>query len=141
MEHPISHCSITSDPRSPKQAQEMMMKRTSLTELREEMRAVARGERNPSPRPAAPLLAALSMEALELLGVLLRERPETIARVVELTGRAQPNVSRSLQQLALHGLVRLVKDGREVRPEPIARSFTVDLETGTYEAKPVTEAA
>ncbi|MGF9764409.1 helix-turn-helix domain-containing protein [Microvirga sp. 0TCS3.31] len=119
----------------------MMMKRTRLTDLREEMRAVARGERNPSPRPAAPLLAALSTEALELLGVLLRERPETIARVVELTGRAQPNVSRSLQQLALHGLVRLVKDGREVRPEPIARSFTVDLETGTYEAKPVTEAA
>src|SRR3954447_17568123 len=56
----------------------MMMKRTSLTDLREEMRAVARGERNPSPRPAAPLLAALSMEALELLSVLLRERPETI---------------------------------------------------------------
>jgi predicted transcriptional regulator len=74
-----------------------MMKRRSLTDLREEMRAVARGERNPSPRPAAPLLAALSVEALELLGVLLRERPETIARVVELTGRAQPNVSRSLQ--------------------------------------------
>jgi hypothetical protein len=41
----------------------------------------------------------------------------------------------------MHGLIRLVKDGREVRPEPIARSLTVDLETGTYEAKPVTEAA
>jgi predicted transcriptional regulator len=119
----------------------MMMKRTSLSELREEMRAVARGDRKPSPRPAAPLLAALSTEALDLLGMVLRERPETIARLVELTGRAQPNVSRSLQQLARHGLIRLVKEGREVRPEPIARSLTVDLETGTYEAKPVTEAA
>ena len=118
------------------------MKRTSLSELREEMRAVARGDRKPSPRPAAPLLAALSPEALELLGVVLREREytETIARLVELTGRAQPNVSRSLQQLARYGLIRLVKEGREVRPEPIARSLTVDLETGTYEATPIADA-
>jgi predicted transcriptional regulator len=117
------------------------MKRTSLSELREEMRAVARGDRKPSPRPAAPLLAALSNETLDLLGVLLRERPKTIARLVELTGRAQPNVSRSLQHLARYGLIRLVKEGREVRPEPIARSLKIDLETGTYEATPVAEAA
>ena len=33
------------------------MTRTSLTELREEMRRVARGEHQASPRPAARLLA------------------------------------------------------------------------------------
>jgi predicted transcriptional regulator len=117
------------------------MQRTSLATLREEMRAVARGERKPPSQPAAPLLAALSPEALDLLGVVLRERPASIARLVALTGRAQPNVSRSLQQLAGYGLVRLVREGREVRPEPLVRVLTVDLATGTYETTPVAEAA
>ena len=113
------------------------MKRTSLVALREEMRAVARGERSASPRPAGPLLTALSPEALDLLSVLLQERPASIGDVVRLTGRAQPNVSRSLQQLANFGLVRLVRTGREVRPEPLVRTLRMDLANGTYETEPV----
>ena len=116
------------------------MARKNLSELREEMRGVARGERRAAPLPAAPLLAALSREALDLLGVVLRERPATIANLVTLTGRAQPNVSRSLQQLAGHGLIRLERDGREVRPVPVAREVRVDLTTGTCAAVPLQEA-
>ncbi len=97
------------------------MTRTTLAELREEMRSVARGER------AAPLLAALSREGLDLLGVVLRERPASVAALVAVTGRSQPNVSRSLQLLARHRLIRLV------RPEPIAQAVRMDLATGTYE--------
>lgn len=117
------------------------MARKSLTELREEMRAVARGERRAAPLPAAPLLTALSREALDLLGVLLRERPATIAELVALTGRAQPNVSRSLQQLAGHGLIRLEREGREVCPVPVAREVRIDLATGTCAAIPLQEAS
>lgn len=117
------------------------MTRTSLTELRDEMRGVARGERQAAPLPAAPLLAALSRETLDLLGVLLRERPMTVSELVKLTGRAQPNVSRSLQVLARHHLIRLVRDGREIRPEPLAGTVRVDLATGTYETTPVPELA
>lgn len=113
------------------------MARTSLADLREEMRAVARGERHAAPLPAAPLLAALSREALELLGAVLRQRPATVAELAAMTGRAQPNVSRSLQQLAGHGLIRLVREGREVRPEPVAREVRVDLATGTCAAVPL----
>jgi predicted transcriptional regulator len=109
------------------------MARKSLSELREEMRAVARGERKASSLPAAPLLAALSREALELLAVLLRKHPATVSELVELTGRAQPNISRSLQLLARYRLIQLVREGREVRVEPIARAVRVDLATGTYE--------
>lgn len=116
------------------------MTRTSLANLREEMRAVARGERQPSPRPAAPVLAALSPEALDLLRVVIQERPGSISEVVRRTGRAQPNVSRSLQQLARHGLVRLVREGREVRPEALVRSLRIDLASGTYETEPASEA-
>src|SRR5579884_1094107 len=117
------------------------MTRTPLTDLREEMRGVARGERRASPLPAAPLLAALSRDALDLLGVVLRERPGSVTELVVLTGRAQPNVSRSLQVLANHRLIRLVRDGREVRPEPIAQALRVDLTTGTYETMPTSTAA
>ena len=117
------------------------MTRKSLTELREEMRAVARGEQKAAPLPAAPLLAALSREALELLGILLREHPATVTELVTLTGRSQPNISRSLQLLAKYRLIRLVKDGREVRPEPIAKVLRVDLATGTYETTPAGAAA
>jgi len=105
------------------------------------MRAVARGERKASPLPAAPMLSALSKESLELLGVLLREKPSSVSDLVALTGRAQSNVSRSLQLLAKLRLIRLVKDGRGVRPEPIATSLTVDLANGTYETTPLAEAA
>ena len=117
------------------------MTRISLSELGEEMRGVARGERQASPLPAAPLLAALSREALELLGVLLRERPASVTELVALTGRAQPNVSRSLRLLARHRLIRLVREGREVRPEPMASAVRVDLATGTYETIPLSAAA
>jgi predicted transcriptional regulator len=119
----------------------MTMARKSLTELREEMRAVARGERRASPLPAAPLLAALSRDALDLLGVLIRENPASVSELVRLTGRAQPNISRSLQFLAQYQLIRLVREGREVRPEPIAKSLQVDLATGTYETTPLEKAA
>jgi predicted transcriptional regulator len=118
-----------------------MMMRKSMTELKEEMRAVARGERRPSPLPAAPLLAALSREALELLAILLRDQPATVTELVALTGRAQSNISRSLQVLAKHRLIRLVREGREIRPEAIAKTVRVDLATGTYETTPLSEAA
>ena len=111
------------------------MARKSLSELREEMRAVARGERKASSLPAAPLLAALSREALELLAVLLRKHPASVSELVELTGRAQPNISRSLQLLARYRLIQLVREGREVRAEPMAKAVRVDLTTGTYETE------
>lgn len=112
------------------------MTRTSLAELREEMRDVARGGRQASPLPAAPLLAALSRDALDLLGIVLRERPASVTALAALTGRAQPNISRSLQLLAKHRLIRLVREGREVRPEPIVGTVRVDLASGTYETAP-----
>ena len=73
------------------------------------------------PLPAAPLLAALSREALDLLGVLLREHPANVTELVTLTGRAQSNISRSLPLLAKHRLIRLVREGRELARRPLPR--------------------
>jgi predicted transcriptional regulator len=57
-----------------------------------------------------------------------------VSQLVARTGRAQPNVSRSLQLLARHGLIRLEREGKEVRPVALARSIDVDLAAGTYTA-------
>jgi len=112
------------------------MKQRTLTDLREEMRAVARGEREPSPRPVAPLLKALSPEALEILELLLQEHPATVAEVAQRTGRAQSNISRSLQLLARLGLVAMSRKGREVQPVPTAAKLEIDFATGTYVTRP-----
>lgn len=52
-----------------------------------------------------------------------------------LAGRAQSNISRSLQLLARYRLIQLTREGREVRAEPVAKALRVDLATGTYETE------
>ena len=68
--------------------------------------------------------------------MLRREHRANVTELVALTGRAQPNVSSSLQQLAKRRLIRLLREGREIRPEAIAKTVHVDLVTGTYETTP-----
>lgn len=95
------------------------MKPRTIPDLRDEMLAVARGELLPPPPQlsAAELVAALTPEMLELLRVLGESHPCTVGELVTLTKRTQPSVSRSLRRLATLGMVRLVKVGREVKPE------------------------
>jgi len=114
------------------------MTKTSLADLREEMRGVARGERQASPLPVTAMLAALSSpENLDLLRIIHARRPATVSELAALAGRAQPNVSRALQQLARHGLVRLQPAGREVRPVPTLARIDIDIANGTYAAVPL----
>lgn len=111
-----------------------MMARKSLAGLRDEMRAVARGERKPSPRPAATLFTALTEEALELLNVIATMQSTTVSGLAQHLGKAQSNVSRTLQRLAGYGIVRLVRDGREVRPELVSTELRVNLVDKTIQA-------
>lgn len=109
----------------------------SLNELKEEMRAVARGERKPSLLPAREVLNVLSSaDHMEILRVIHQAKPATVTELSQLTGRAQPNISRSLRQLAKHGLIELIKVGREVRPQATAESVSIRLAEGTYETIP-----
>ncbi|HUN41947.1 MAG TPA: helix-turn-helix domain-containing protein [Acetobacteraceae bacterium] len=104
----------------------------SLRDLRGEMRSVARGERAPAPLPASAMLSTLSSPGnLDLLRIINQERPASVSGLAERTGRAQSNVSRSLQVLARYGLIRLERDGKEVRPVPLAHAVDVDLTAGT----------
>ena len=109
------------------------MAKRSLTELREEMRSVARGERTPSEIPAGAVLNLLAEpSALDLLRLIAENEPGSVSELAELACRAQSNVSRTLHQLATYGLVRLEREGKEVRPVLATREITVDLAHSTY---------
>jgi predicted transcriptional regulator len=111
------------------------MSTKSLNDLREEMRSVARGDSKAPPLPAATMLSTLSSPGnLELLRIINQEQPASVSQLAARTGRAQSNVSRSLQLLARHGLIRLDREGKEVRPVAVARSIDLDLAAGTYTA-------
>lgn len=125
----------------------------TLRDLREEMRAVARGEvrgevRGETTPPVrtcveteavAGVLGVLTPANLTLMRLIASERPESVSRLAELSGRSQPNVSRALQDLARCGLVRLMRDGMSIRPELAAVEVDVKLALGTCEVIPCAE--
>lgn len=99
----------------------------TLHDLRDEMLAVAQGTRPVPPvhsvtdgESVSGLLGVLTPANRALMQLIATERPETVSRLAQLVNRAQPNVSRALQDLAKHGLVRLVRDGMSIRPELVA---------------------
>lgn len=53
----------------------------------------------------------------ELLALIARHRPLSIGALAEIAGRAQPNVSRTLNALVSAGLVEVVSNGRRSVPK------------------------
>lgn len=120
----------------------------TLHDVRDEMLAVAQGSRPVPPvrsvtdgESVSGLLSVLTPANRALMHLIATERPETVSRLAQLADRAQPNVSRALQDLAKHGLVRLVRDGMSIRPELVAAEIDVDLVQGTCRVVPRAVAA
>ena len=86
----------------------------NLRSLREEMKAVARGERR---APADARKASFnSVEAIvrlltpqnrRLLSLIRDRKPKSVAELVVMTGRAQPNLTRTLAKLEAAGFIRM----------------------------------
>ncbi|NPD69992.1 helix-turn-helix domain-containing protein (plasmid) [Lichenicola cladoniae] len=118
------------------------MAKRSLIELREEMRAVARGDRQASALPAGAVLDVLSVpENLDLLRMIANSAPASVSELAALANRAQANVSRALHRLATHGLISLEREGKQVRPVLIAQEIRVNLAQSTYRTVRVLETA
>ena len=107
----------------------------SFRALSAEMRAVARGER-PAPKDAAVpsfesvsvLLGLLTPANRALLAVIRDKKPQSVAELAKLTGRAQPNLLRTLGKLEAVGFVHLrtVKNRRV--PTTTIRSFRIKVD-------------
>ena len=106
----------------------------SLHELRDEMKAVARGQK-PAPTDAAQpsfnsveaLVRLLTPENRRLLSLIRDRKPESMTELRTWTGRAQPNLSRTLAKLEAAGFVTM-KPGSARRKVPRVRVHKITVE-------------
>jgi len=106
-----------------------------LRALREEMKAVARGERS-APRGAGgtsydsveALVRLLTPENRRMLAAIRDRRPASVAELAAITGRAAPNVTRTLAKLEGAGLIRLTVSGRRKAPALAVRKLVVTID-------------
>ena len=107
----------------------------SLRSLRKEMKAVARGERA-APADAAKtsfnsveaLARLLTPENRRLLAVIRDRKPRSVAELAQMTGRAAPNVTRTLAKLEAAGFVAMETIGRRKAPRAMIKRIIVEID-------------
>ena len=107
----------------------------SLRSLREEMKAVARGERaapadaaKPSFNSVDALIRLLTPENRRLLALIRDRKPGSVAELAGLTGRAQPNLTRTLAKLEAAGFIRMKTVGRRKAPSAAIKKIVVEID-------------
>jgi predicted transcriptional regulator len=102
--------------------------------MKQRLLAAARGEKATGawePKhwmSAESLMRLFTQENLHLLSVIEREKPRSVSALADRIGREQGNVSRTIAKFERAGIVRLVADGREKRPEMVVRNLRIDLD-------------
>lgn len=107
----------------------------SLHSLKDEMKAVGRGER-PAPPDAArasfnsveAVVRLLTPENRKLLAIIRDRKPESVTELVEITGRAQPNLTRTLAKLEAAGFVRTKSTGRRKSLSTTIKKLVVEID-------------
>lgn len=107
----------------------------SHEEFKRHTMEIARGQRRS--RPDDPKVWFTSIESFskvlsdrnrELLALIAQTKPASMSELSERTGRALPNLSRTLKTMERYGLVRLEKGrGREVAPRVSYTDIVLDL--------------
>ena len=107
----------------------------SLASLEKEMRAVARGERaapadaaKPSFSSVEALVRLLTPENRQLLALIRDRKPRSVSELVQLTGRAQPNLTRTLAKLEAVGFIRTKAVGRRKAPSTAIKKIVVEID-------------
>jgi predicted transcriptional regulator len=107
----------------------------NLRSLREEMKAVARGERPAPPDALKPsfnsveaVVRLLTPDNRRLLALIRDRKPESVAELVEMTGRAQPNLTRTLAKLEAAGFIRMKTVGRRKAPSVAVKKIIVEID-------------
>jgi predicted transcriptional regulator len=107
----------------------------SLQSLREDMKAVARGERPAPPDAGKPsfnsveaVVRLLTPENRRLLALIRDRKPQSVADLVEITGRAQPNLTRTLAKLEAAGFIRMKTVGRRKAPSVAVKRIVVEID-------------
>ena len=114
----------------------MKAKIQSVQGLKQEMLAVARGERQAptdasktSYESADAIFRLLTPDNRKLLALIETHKPESVAALAHLAHRAEPNVSRTLNKLVASGFVQLREGkGKAKMPKILIRRVTVDID-------------
>lgn len=107
----------------------------NIQSLREEMKAVARGDR-PAPADAGKpsfnsieaVVRLLTPQNRRLLAVIRDRKPGSVAELVAMTGRAQPNLTRTLAKLEAAGFIRMKVVGRCKAPSVSVKRIVVEID-------------
>ncbi len=106
-----------------------------LGSLEREMRAVARGERPAPPDAAKPsfnsveaVIRLLTPENRQLLAIIRDRKPQSVAEVAQMTGRAQPNLTRTLAKLEAAGFITMKAVGRRKAPSASVKKIVVEID-------------
>jgi predicted transcriptional regulator len=107
----------------------------NLASLEREMRAVARGVR-PAPADAAKpsfnsvdaLIRLLTPANRRLLALIRDRKPGSVAELVDMTGRAQPNLTRTLAKLEAAGFITMKSIGRRKAPSAAIKKIIVEID-------------
>jgi predicted transcriptional regulator len=121
-----------------RRVREIDMKRAkvqSLGSLRAEMKAVARGERlapgdagKPSFNSVEAVVRLLTRENRRLLALIRDRKPGSVAELADLTGRAQPNLTRTLAKLEAAGFISMKTVGRRKTPSVSVKRIVVEID-------------
>jgi predicted transcriptional regulator len=110
----------------------------SLRSLENEMRAVARGKR-PAPLDAAKpsfesvqvVLRLLTPQNRKLLAMIRDRKPQSVAELAQMSGRAQPNLTRTLGKMEAAGFIAMKPAGRH-RKTPCVTVKRIVVEIDPY---------
>jgi len=107
----------------------------SHDDLKTETMAVARGEKPPPKDAALPsfnsvdaLLRLLTPENRQLLAVIRDRKPRSISDLSDMTGRAQPNLTRTLAKLEAVGFIRMRTVERRKVPTVAVHTLRVEID-------------
>ena len=107
----------------------------NLHSLRDEMKAVARGERSAPANAAKPsfnsveaVVRLLTPDNRQLLAIIRDRKPQSIAELVQMTGLAQPNLTRTLMKLEAAGFVKTKAIGRRKLLSTTIKKLVVEID-------------
>ena len=107
----------------------------NLRSLREEMKAVARGNRpapadagKPSFNSVEAVVRLLTPDNRRLLALIRDRKPRSVAELAAMTGRAQPNLTRTLAKLEAVGFITMKAVGRRKTPRVAVRKIVVEID-------------